>query len=353
MRNAWVWLLVAIVTLGGTAGPAARANFPAVPPALRPPAAADRVIRLNVEYDQLFAKLHGDRVEVVVLEAIAIHNTEWRQYRREWFELGGLTFRASGGERDAAYVLANFLHRTVAAPDTIHVLVTGRPLEVYGGGRTPIGGLAFRGSDAILVSAGSGIGSEMLAYYLFHEIGHTFDAYDIPFGGGDTTFGSKSRITFEIDAGNEELIAGSRGPRPRDARHRAPMVLREKLARGRAVARETKLYAPLHDLLLHDPSPSNPAYVAKKRKLLASAGEQAPEIAALLAGYEPTREQLADDREVREQIAGHYWRANDAIRRRDYDTAGAELQAIRALAESSPDVRMLVGAAAKKVRKRR
>jgi hypothetical protein len=54
---------------------------------------------------------------------------------------------------------------------------------------------------------------------------------------------------------------------------------------------------------------------------------------------------------VREQIAAHYWRANDAIRSQDYDTADAELQAIRAIG-ASPDVHMLVGAAEKKVRRR-
>ena len=69
-------------------------------------------------------------------------------------------------------------------------------------------------------------------------------------------------------------------------------------------------------------------------------------------GDEITRRQLRDDTEVRQQIAEHYWRANDAIRKHDYRTADAELQMIRTIG-ASPDVHMLVGAVEKKVRRRR
>jgi hypothetical protein len=314
----------------------------------------DRVIRLNVEYDDAFVDQHGAGVEAFLREVVAIHNAEWRRYRREWFELGRVTLRSSTPDLDASYVLAKFLHRTTEQPDTIHVLVTGRPLEVYTSGThaTPIGGLAYRGSDALVVSATRGVSVDLLAYYLFHELGHCWDAYDIPFHGGDTTFGSKTRMTFNVDAGNEEIMEDSAGPLPRDTPKRAPMVIREKLARARAVARELPVYTAIHDLLLHEPSPSNSAYIEKKGVVLARAGVHRARVADLLRTYEITRRQMRDDAAVRQQIAEHYWRANDAIRNRDYETAEAELQMIRTIG-ASPDVHMLVGAVEKKVRRRR
>jgi hypothetical protein len=330
--------------------------MPSAPPALQKVALPpfERVIRLDVEYDDALVAQHGDRVEGLIREAIAIHNVEWRQYRREWFELGQLTFRPSEPDRDASYVLAKFLQRTTEQPDTIHVNITGRPLEVYTSGTDarPIGGLAYRGSDALVVSATPGVSVELLAYYLFHELGHCWDAYDIPFHGGDTTYGSKTRMTFAVDAGNEEIMEGSPGPLPRGTPKRAPMMIREKLARARAVARDLPVYTAIHDLLLHEPSPSNPVYIDKKGQVLARSGADRPQIAQLFRSYEITQRQLRDDAEVRQQIAEHYWRANDAIRKHDYDTADAELQMIRAIG-ASPDVHMLVGAVEKKVRRRR
>lgn len=130
------------------------------------------------------------------------------------------------------------------------------------------------------------------------------------------------------------------------------MVIREKLARARAVTRELPVYIAIHDLLLHEPSPANPAYIEKKGVVLARAGADREKVADLLRTYEITRRQLRDDAEVRQQIAEHYWRANDAIRNRDYETADAELQTIRSIGVS-PDVHMLVGAVEKKVRRRR
>ncbi|HYO79439.1 MAG TPA: hypothetical protein VE010_23435 [Thermoanaerobaculia bacterium] len=356
MPKVFLWISVCLASLIAAGGHSAIEHLPAKPPATKraslPP--FDRVIRLNVEYDAEFVAQHGDQVEERVREAIAIHNLEWRRYRREWFELGQLTFRPSEAHRDASYVLANFLLRTAEQPDTIHVNITGRPLEVYttGTGSTSIGGLAYRGSDALLVSATPGVTVELLAYYLFHELGHCWDAYDIPFRGGETTFGSKTRLTFNVDAGNEELMADSPGPLPRATRSRAPMAIREKLARARAVARDLPVYPAIHDLLLHESSPSNPVYIAKKGAVLAAAGAHRPQVAGLLRDYEITRRQLRDDAEVRQQIAEHYWRANDAIGKRDYETADAELQMIRAIG-ASPDVHMLVGAVEKKVRRRR
>lgn len=190
------------------------------------------------------------------------------------------------------------------------------------------------------------------AYYLFHPLGHCWDANDIPFLGGETTYGSKTRMTFDIDAGNEEIMDDSPGPVSRSTAHRAPMVLREKLARARAVARDLTLYPAVHDALLHEPSPANPAYIEKKGAILAAAGDQRAKIADLFREFEITRRQMRDDAEVRQQIAEHYWRANDAIRQRDYERADAELQLIRAI-RPLPDVHMLIGAVAKKVKRSR
>ena len=356
MRTLFVGLFVCLAAVISGGRHSHVAPTPAAPPrvaiATLPP--FDRVMRLHVEYDDALLAQHGDGVEAFIREAIAIYNIEWRRYRREWFTLERLTFRPSAKDRDASYVLANFLHRTTEQPDTIHVNITGRPLEVYTSGThaMAIGGLAYRGSDAVVVSSTPGVPVDVLAYYLFHELGHCWDAYDIPFHGGDTTFGNKTRMTFEVDAGNEELMEDSPGPLPRAAPSRAPAVIREKLARARSVAHEPPLYAAIHDLLLHEPSPSNPAYIAKKGAVLAAAGRRRGAIADLLRSYEITRRQLRDDAAVRQQIAEHYWRANDAIRNRDYDTADAELQMIRAIG-ASPDVHMLVGAVEKKVRRRR
>jgi hypothetical protein len=356
MRTSLQWMFVCLVSLAGGARHGIAVSMPASPPAPKTVEMAPfaRVILLDIEYDAAFAEQHGDRIEEVIDEAIAIHNVEWSRYRRDWFELGRLTFRPSEPDRDASYVLAKFLHRTVEQPNTIHINITGRPLEVYTSGMhaMPIGGLAYRGSDALVISATPGVTVDLLAYYLFHELGHCWDAYDIPFHGGDTTFGSKTRLTFDVDAGNEEIMDDSPGPLPRGTPRRAPMVIREKLARARAVARELPFYAAIHDLLLHEPSPANPAYIEKKGVVLAKAGADRSRIADLLRTYEITQRQLRDDAEVRQQIADHYWRANDAIRNNDYDAADAELRMIRAIG-ASPDVHMLVGAVEKKVRRRR
>lgn len=354
-RTALLWRFVCFASLlaGGTHG--VRAPLPATPPAVAhvPLPPFERTIRLHVEYDDALVQQHGARVEEFIREAVAMHNVEWRRYRREWFVVGQLTFRPSTDDRDASYVLAKYLHRTTEQEDTIHVNIVGRPLEVYTSGThaMPIGGLAYRGSDALVISATPGVTTELLAYYLFHELGHCWDAYDIPFHGGDTTFGSKTRMTFEVDAGNEEIMDDSPGPLPRATPKRAPMVIREKLARARAVARELPVYPAIHDALLHEPSPANPAYIDKKGTILAAAGADRPKIADLFRAYEITRRQMREDADARQQIAEHYWRANDAIRQRDFETADAELQKIRSIG-ASPDVHMLVGAVEKKVRRR-
>ena len=217
----------------------------------------------------------------------------------------------------------------------------------------PIGGLAYRGSDTVIVSATPGIGSELLAYYLFHELGHCWDAYDIPFGGGETTFGNKTRMTFRIDAGNEEIMEDAPGPLPRDAPRRAPALLRRRLFEARAAFGDKPFFGALHDLLLHEATPANPAYAAKKEAVLRSAPTEADTIRGFLQRLEPTQEHLNDDRELRQHIAEHYWRANDAIADSDLDRAEIEIDAIRTLADSAPDVHLLVGAVSKKIRRRR
>ncbi|HEV3485864.1 MAG TPA: hypothetical protein VG106_10675 [Vicinamibacterales bacterium] len=356
MSRSFRSLIVCLLSLAAGAR-----HHPPTPALLAPPeqrAAAldpERIITLHVEYDDSFVAQYGDRVEEVLREAIAIHNLEWHRYRREWFRLGDLTFRPSGSERDASYVLANFLHRTLSSPDAIHLNIVGRQLEVYTSGTRAmaIGGLAYRGSDVLLISAAPGASTELLAYYLFHELGHCWDAFDIPFDGGDSTFGSKTRMTFHVDAGNEEIMEDSAGPLPRDTRGRAPRIIREKLARARAAAGRSPVYPALHDLLLHEPSPANPAYVSKKQEVLAAAGTDAAKVASVVRRYEMTRQHLREDAAVRRQIADHYWRAHDAIAARDYDAADVELAAIRTLAVSTPDVHMLIGAVERKVRKRR
>lgn len=355
MHRTLVWVLVGAIAAAAGVRPVG-VPLPVAPPSQRAqPLELDRVVRLHVEVDQSFVEQHGDAVEAVLREAIALHNLEWRRYRRDWFELAQLTFRASDGERDASYVLAKFLERTSERPHTIHVNVVGYALEVYtsGSDAMPVGGLAYRGSDAVVISATPGVSPELLAYYLFHELGHCWDAHDIPFHGGDTTFGSKTRMTFDIDAGNEEIIEDAPGPLARDTPRRAPMILREKLLRAYSDARGTNVAAPLRDLLLHEPSPANPAYATKKRALLARAGAERGTVERILATYEITPGAARHDAHVRHRIADHYWRANDAIRRRDYEAAEAELQAIRTTAAEAPGVQMLLGAVERKVRKRR
>ncbi|HEY0142142.1 MAG TPA: hypothetical protein VGF48_14680 [Thermoanaerobaculia bacterium] len=353
MRTNGGWLGVCAVVLLVTRSGVPPAALPELPPPQRTASwSIERTIRLSIEVDEAFVAEHGPRTVEVLQEAIALHNVHWRRYRREWFVLARLRTVPSSRELDASYLLANFLHRTSEERDTIHVTVAGRQLEVYSNGRNAmaIGGLAYRGSDAVLISAPRGVTGELLAYYLFHEIGHCWDALDIPFGGGETTFGQRTRATFQIDAGNEEVMEDAAGPAPRDTPRLAPALIRAKLARARAAARETPYAVALHDLFLHEASPANPAYVRKKEELLAVAP---PSIAEVVAQYERTRHHLREDSEMRQQIAEHYWRANDAIRRREYEAAEVELEAIRTLYEVAPDIHFLVGAVERKVRKRR
>lgn len=352
MRTLTGWMGIFALSLLMTAGDARLPAMPQTPPPRDASWSIDRTIRLEVEVDEAFAEEHGHRVIEVLQEAIAIHNLEWRRYRREWFELARVRVTPTSGECDASYLLASFLQRTNEARDTVHVHVAGRQLEVYTSGRyaMPIGGLAYRGSDAVLISAPRGVTGELFAYYLFHEIGHCWDALDVPFGGGNTTYGHKTRATFHVDAGNEEIIEDAAGPAPRDTPRLAPMLIRAKLARAHAATRGTEHAAPLRDLFLHEASPANPSYVRKKEKLLASAP---PDVARLVARNEPTREHLRDDSELRQLIAEHYWRANDAIARREYDCAEVDLEVIRTLAGSAPDIHFLLGAVERKVRRRR
>ncbi|HUP59524.1 MAG TPA: hypothetical protein VNA69_03795 [Thermoanaerobaculia bacterium] len=324
------------------------------PPARTAISAGDPVIHLRIEYDEHLVRQHGERVEEFIREVVAIHSHEWHRYRRESFVIEEMVLRASDGERDASWMLASLVHRTRAEPDTLHVRLVGQPIEVYSNGAaTVIGGLAFRGSDAVLVSSTPGVTADLAAYYLFHEVGHCWDAHDIPFGGGNSTFGDKSQMTFHIDAGNAEVIEESDGPRPRDTPDRAPAILRRRLFEARALGLDGATYARLHDLMLHEPSPANPAYAAKKRDLLAASGTRASHIEMFLRRYEITPRDLRHDRTIRAQIAEHYWRANDALREGDDAAAERELAAIAALDDRSPDVRFLVAAVERKIRRRR
>lgn len=94
MSNPGPWLFVALLTI--VAGGRDAEVAPLSPPQQRVTRVdLDRVITLHVEVDESFVAQHGDAVEEVVREAIAIHNLEWRRYRREWFQLGALTIRPS------------------------------------------------------------------------------------------------------------------------------------------------------------------------------------------------------------------------------------------------------------------
>lgn len=345
-----VALLVAFIT------PDRRVAVPAEAPD-RPSSAraVERTIRLEIEFDQHVADQHGEAVEDFIREAVAHHAVEWRRYRRDSFEIGSIRLREATEERDAVHVLGSFINRTAGAADTLHVLVSGAPLEVYTSGRraTPVGGVAYRGGDAVVVSALPGVTADVVGYYMFHEIGHCWGAQDLPFGGGNSTFGSKSRFTYDIDVGNAEIVESSAGPRPRDVRGQPAAVLRTKRARGRALGLPPHAYARLHDLLLHEPSPANPAYVEKKERLLAEAGADGRRVAELLQQYEIQPGQARQDDELRARIAEHYWRANDALRRHDFESAAVELSSITAATQHAPDIQLLVSAVERKIRRRR
>lgn len=326
-------------------------EWPVTPPLQPQP--RGNVVRVLVEYDDDFARGRADAEEAIA-HAFAIVNVEWQRYRGEWFELAAMERRPAGGELDASHVLATFLLSRASEQNTIHVRIVGRQLEVYSDGRRaiPIGGLAFRGSDALVVSAPENVTVDLLAYYLFHEIGHLWEAYDIPFGGGDTTFGEKSRYTFAVDAGNAVILDESRGPAPRETPNLAPAILRARLASARRLTRDARLLARLHDVLLHEATPSNPAWVRKKAELFAATDD--PRIRRLITEQEVTRGEAREESEVRRQLAAHYWRAHEALERGDTATAECELAMMRQTQEqeANANVRILVGAVERKIRKR-
>jgi hypothetical protein len=333
----------------------------AVPPG-RPPRGYDRkalvddpVIRVQVAYDQHLASRHGVMLEWFVREALAIHTAEWRQYRGERFALGSMRLADSGKERDALYVLTRFLMESAESPQTIHVSLIGRPLEVYrkGSGRTPVSGLAFRGSDTVLISVVERVSAQALAYSLFHEIGHLWETHDLPFAGGHSTFGSKSGgYSFVVDAGNVEILQASRGPVPRVTPNRAPAVIGKKLDRARRLTDDAAVRRQLVDIVMHEPSLANQSYVRKKKALLlASRGKNRARVREFLQELERTSNHPPHDASIRQQIADHYWRANDLIARRQYNAAEREILAIQAI-DVDDDLHLLVGAMEKRIRRR-
>jgi hypothetical protein len=351
------WLVMAFASLVVAAQhPALVSAIPHWPPRQRTNHAGfDRVVYLAIEYDESFAGQHGANTRAFIEDAVTQMNLEWRRYRREWFVVREATLRPADGERDASYVLASLLRRTTEAPHTIHMRLVGHPIEVYSNGRSAlaVAGVAYRGSDALVVSATPGVGTDLLAYYLFHELGHCWEAADIPFGGGETTFGDQSHATFRVDAGNEQIMEDSVGPLPRTTPKRAPAVIDEKLARAKATVRERNRYDALAELLLYEPSPANPAYMRKRQALLKSAGQDRSAIQSLLARYEITPRHIRQDTELKKRIAAHYWRANEAIVEGTYESAERELDAIRAICGPVPDVHFLVSAVDRKIRRGR
>lgn len=348
----WV-VLVGVLSLAAASSSVEVAPAPIVPPPQKGVSPADPTIDLRIRVDESLARAHGRRLSAFLAEAVAIHNVEWRRVRREWFRIAEIVVEPGIAERDAIYLLSDLVHRTVQEPRTVHVRVSGSPLELYSGGKVrQIGGLAFRGLDAVIVTAVPGTTTDLLAYYLFHEIGHCWDAFDLPFEGGNSTFGSKRFATFEVDAGNAQIMEDSPGPRPRDTPNFATAVIRSKLAAARRLARDPQLHRQLHDLLLHDASSSNPAYVAKRSRLLARSGVQRRAVARFLARYEVTARQAREEAATRRELSGHYWVASDAIARGDTALAAEALRSIETLlAGESGDTRLLVAAVGRKVRR--
>lgn len=346
------WVVVALSSLLVTGVPEA-GGFPEEPPFLSSSDPAGQTVRLRIVVDDAFVKSHGSGWRTFIEEAVAIHNVEWRRVRREWFEIDEIVVEPSKGVRDASWVLAKLSQTTVHEPGTIHVKITGQPLYVYSDGASAraIGGLAWRGSDTAVVSATRGVGVDLVAYYLFHEIGHCWEAFDLPFGGGHSAFGSKRSVTFEVDAGNGQIMEDSRGPRPRDARNYAPALLRARLAAARHATKNPALFRNLHDLMLHEPSPANRDYVAKRDRLLAGAGSERRALSAFLRQYEITPQQARQEAAARAHLAEQYWIANDAVARGDVHAAAGALDAIGDLHDEHADVHFLVAAVEKKVRR--
>lgn len=312
-----------------------------------------RVIRVSVAYDADFDRDRDGKAEELIEQALGIVNIEWQRYRGEWFEISEFQLQSSGPELDASHVLGSFLLSTAWEPSVIRVRIVGRQLEVYSDGRTamPVGGLAFRGSDVVLVSAPANVNLELLAFLLFHEIGHLWEAYDIPFAGGDTTYGDKSRYTFDLDAGNAEILDSSRGPSPRTTPNLAPAIIDRRFAEARRLTQDAAILGRLQDLLLHEPMPSNPAWERKKRELFDMVHDE--RIRRFVLDQETTPRERREETEVRRQLAAHYWRANEALSNRDATVAEQELDAMRLLqeTEANENVRILLGAVERKIRK--
>ena len=348
----WV-VFVGVLALASTASHREFAPSPTLPPAQIKPDLTAPKIRLHIVVDESVAREHGARLHDYLAEAVAIHNIEWRTVRQEWFEIAAVDIEPASSHRDAVYLLADLVNRTVQERNSIHVRIVGHPLELYSSGSSarPIGGLAFRGSDAVIVSAVENTPADLLAYYLFHELGHCWDAFDLPFGGGHSTFGSKQFATFNVDAGNAQIMEDSTGPRPRDTPLLAPAIIRSKLAAARKAVRDPEVYRSLHDLLLHEPSRANRVYVAKKNALLARAGKERRTVARLIARYEITPRDVREEAKARHELSELYWAANDAIKRGDVAAAAEALGSIEMLlADETGDTRRLVAAVGRKVR---
>jgi hypothetical protein len=335
-----------------------RSAAPTEPPPQyhRKPVARQTVIRVHVAYDRDVAARHGPALEWTLREALALHSMEWRQYRSERFELASMRLLDTGREHDGIYVLSRFFTQTDEAPHTIHVLVVGRTLDVYAGSRRiRVRGLALRGSDALLVSATQSTRTDVLAYYLFHEIGHLWGTHDLPFAGGNSTYGSKSAgYSYALDVGNAEILQASSGPAPRRTPKLAPAIISHHLDRARRLTPDARLRKQLLDIVLHQPSPANQIYQRKKRALLAAAGGEGASIRGFLRQFEKGGDRIPGD-VVRDQrrIADHYWRANELIASRQYRAAEREITALQSIAAGSADVHLLVAAMEKKIRNRR
>jgi hypothetical protein len=349
------WVVLAVFSLPFSGSTGGVPSFPDAAPPQRQKAVAESVVRLRIVVDDVFATARGNDLYSFLDEVVAIHNIEWLRVRDERFEIESIRIETGNRTRDASWHLADLAQRTAHERGVLHVKITGQPLEIYSNGTSarPVGGLAYRGADVAVISATRSVPADLAAYYLFHEIGHCWDAFDLPFGGGHSTFGDKRFATFAIDAGNVQIIEDSYGPRPRDTPWLAPAHIRARLATARAATKNPVTYKLLRDLILHEPSRANRDYVAKRKIVLAKAGSDRKAIARVLNRFEITPQVArADDAEARQNFEEQYWIANDALLRGDLDSARAALASIDTHALHNRDARRLVAAAGKRAFRR-
>mgnify|MGYP006207762537 CR=1 FL=1 len=85
--------------------------------------------------------------------------------------IGSVTVEPSAGTRDASWMLANLLQKSVHERNVIHVKITGEPLEIYTSGRSAravgaLDELRQRHPDAVVAAVSHGdVIRSLLVYY--------------------------------------------------------------------------------------------------------------------------------------------------------------------------------------------